>query len=1009
MIVNTSILNDFRLNKKRSLTILLVLLVHLTYAQLQRRFFTYNVENGLAQNSTWDLFHDYRGFLWISTADGINRFDGYEMYHYKGNTKNPNSIYGVTFFNFKELPNKELWISHDRGISVYNRIKDNFDNIIKSKHNFEILEVDDKNRLWVIEERMKIHAIDIKSRRIVKTINKDYLNDYRHHTTSNSIKIREFIFTTLEGKDIIQINTRTDEVELVEIKDTKPGMFRYLSTSDTTFITFNSTELEFYEFTFSNHKLSYKSKPVLNYKPIKACSGIYFWNNKIYAASLEGYYIINPKTYYTEEFIRNFNNFESSYNYIQHLDVDSSNNLYICTNGMGIKVYSPYFNKFKHLSTKNENTNMVKSILKTKDGKIITGVYNQGIIIYYPNNTIKQFNFKVAHPNVYTFSSVLGMINYSEDEVLLMFADRLILFDHKKNKEVKKIKVSFNEYQNYPAFQNYNNLIYFSSNHDFNTSIHKINSKFQPEKIYSIHKESITCFKLHKGKILIGTERNFRIVDSISKEVIMLPIDVMVKSICITSNQNIYVSTISGLYEITLDGKIKNKYDVSSGLTDDFIYGVLEDSQHNLWMSHNKGLSVLNPTTKTFKHYTNKDGLQSNEFNTGAYYKDEDGLLYFGGVNGINIIDPTNIITNTYAPKIAINQINLFDEPYQSDTSYNERKSLNLDYFENTLSFDFSALEFSNTSLNTYKYILSGYDEEWISSGTKHFARYSNIPPGTYTLKILAANADGVWSKEAKTLSIHIRAPFWQTNWFYALCALLILIVIFSVVYIIIYRQKIKSARTIKAQVDLENERLRIARDLHDNVGAHLSYLISNLDWMISHPEQLTAEEERKRLENLTETGRQAILTLRQTIWAINNKALYIEDFADKFKTFAIKMLEFSHHIKINFAEEISINASLNPGITLHLFRICQEALSNILKHANANTINVEIKSNNEYLLYFKITDDGKGFDANIDYSKEHYGLVIMKERANECGAVLTIQTELGVGTIIELSLKYIK
>ena len=178
---------------------------------------------------------------------------------------------------------------------------------------------------------------------------------------------------------------------------------------------------------------------------------------------------------------------------------------------------------------------------------------------------------------------------------------------------------------------------------------------------------------------------------------------------------------------------------------------------------------------------------------------------------------------------------------------------------------------------------------------------------------------------------------------------------------------------------------------------------------MISHPEQLTAEEERKRLENLTETGRQAILTLRQTIWAINNKALHIEDFADKFKTFAIKMLEFNTEININFYEEININATLNPGITLHLFRICQEALSNILKHANAKSIRVEIKSNLEYLLYFKITDDGIGFDASNDYSKEHYGLEIMKERAKECGAELKILTERGIGTSVELVLKYIK
>src|SRR5574343_1421303 len=118
------------------LLFVLVILCHslVSYAQLERRYFTYNVENGLAQNSVWDIQHDYRGFLWFGTADGINRFDGYTMHHYKKNARDSSSIYGISFFEFQEFPNNELWICHDQGVSIYNRIKDNFDNIIKSKY-----------------------------------------------------------------------------------------------------------------------------------------------------------------------------------------------------------------------------------------------------------------------------------------------------------------------------------------------------------------------------------------------------------------------------------------------------------------------------------------------------------------------------------------------------------------------------------------------------------------------------------------------------------------------------------------------------------------------------------------------------------------------------------------------------------------------------------------------------------------------------------------------------------
>ncbi len=132
---------------------------------------------------------------------------------------------------------------------------------------------------------------------------------------------------------------------------------------------------------------------------------------------------------------------------------------------------------------------------------------------------------------------------------------------------------------------------------------------------------------------------------------------------------------------------------------------------------------------------------------------------------------------------------------------------------------------------------------------------------------------------------------------------------------------------------------------------------------------------------------------------------MYVEDFADKYKIFAKKMLDFSAHINIYFEEKIIGKQKLSPGITLHLFRICQEALNNILKHANANNIWVSIESNDEFLFKFFIHDDGKGFDTSIDYSKEHFGLIIMKERASECHAELNIHSEIGKGTELCVSI----
>lgn len=974
-------------------------------SQLQRRYFSYNVENGLAQNSVWHVFQDHKGFLWFGTADGINRFDGNEMHHYKKKPNDSTSIYGITFFQFIELSNKELWITHDKGISAYNRIKNNFTNIIKSENTHQIIG-QDGDLLWVFEERMKIFVINIKTKKIVKTIKEKFLNDYSRHTTSNCLKINNYFYTTFNGNHLLRINYKTNKIELIQLKERLAEIYRFIKKSDSTFLAFSSTNQCVFNFKEVHNKFSYTTIPVTNYKPYKRATGLYEWNDKLYVTSLEGFYILNKETYNIEEYVHSFSTNELSFNYIQTLGIDNSNNLYISTNGMGVKMYSPYLNKFLYYRTPNERTNMVKSIVKTKDGKIITGVYNEGIVIYYPNNTYKQFNFKPANIKNISFRSVLGMTNYSDKEILMMFSDRLILFNHYTN-NYKYIKNTDNlEFQFYPCIIKNKGKFYYFANDSTNSKLISLDEKLKPKLLLKLPGKNVTCFAFHNEKLIIGTERGLLFKKINSKQYVDSKIKLMVKSICITSKNRIFISTINGVYEINENDEILKKYDVSSGMPDDFVYGVLEDKNGDLWMSHNKGLSVLNLKTERFKNYSVKDGLQSNEFNTGAFYKDENGLLYFGGVNGINIIDPNKININNNAPKIAINQINLFDEPYKSDTSYNEINQLNLEFNQNTLSFDFSALEFTNPSLNTYKYILSGYDKQWIQSGTKHFARYSNLPPGSYAFMILAANADGVWSQEPKILIINIRAPFWQTTWFYIIVSLLILACILSIIYIIIYRQKLKLNRQLKLQFELEQERLRIARDLHDNVGAHLSYLISNLDWMISHPEKLSAEEERNRLETLTETGRQAILTLRQTIWAINNQALYIEDFADKYKTFAKKMLDFSAHINIQFEEKIIGKQKLSPGITLHLFRICQEALNNILKHANAKNIWVSIESNSENLFRFCIRDDGKGFDTSVDYSNDHFGLVIMRERAAECNAEFSLKSEKDKGTELCIKIK---
>lgn len=212
---------------------------------------------------------------------------------------------------------------------------------------------------------------------------------------------------------------------------------------------------------------------------------------------------------------------------------------------------------------------------------------------------------------------------------------------------------------------------------------------------------------------------------------------------------------------------------------------------------------------------------------------------------------------------------------------------------------------------------------------------------------------------------------------------------------------RIRREQQIRLQTEVntarETERRRISRDLHDHLGAQMSYMISVLD---------KAEDngaENKFIPALRDTAGQAIMTLRETVWAINKNEISVENFGDKFKQYAFKLVEFSSHIQVSFKEDITQDRLLGPSVALNLYRLCQEAFSNAVKHANAKQIVVTVKSDAEYVFYFSVADDGDGFDPERDKKDGHYGLENMSYRAEEAGAIFNITSSPGKGTTVEV------
>ncbi len=236
-----------------------------------------------------------------------------------------------------------------------------------------------------------------------------------------------------------------------------------------------------------------------------------------------------------------------------------------------------------------------------------------------------------------------------------------------------------------------------------------------------------------------------------------------------------------------------------------------------------------------------------------------------------------------------------------------------------------------------------------------------------------------------------------------------LILIIFSIIgfiilaSLIIYYRKRHLLQKLEEEKHIEQaerqQRLKISHDLHDNVGAQLSFIVSNLDIIQKDI------SDNIRIESVTQMGRQAIVTLRETVWALNNETITVESFMDKFKLYSLKMTEVNESVKIELKNNIFQNYNLQPLQALNAFRICQEAFNNALFHSKASNITIHFKNDEKHLLQFEVIDNGIGFSVAESNKNGHYGLSNMKARAAELGADITIDTYYKSGTKITLSI----
>jgi len=471
----------------------------------------------------------------------------------------------------------------------------------------------------------------------------------------------------------------------------------------------------------------------------------------------------------------------------------------------------------------------------------------------------------------------------------------------------------------------------------------------------------------------------------------------------------IWAGTYDGGLSRIKDGKITN-ITADDGLFNNGVFQILEDTQGNFWMSCNLGLyRASRQQLNDFADgkirevssivYGKSDGMLNPECNGGvqpAGVRARDGRLWFPTQQGVAVIDPETVPFNPHPPPVVIEDC-LLDREAAPFSDYAQ-----IGPGQRNLEIHYTALSFIKPEHIHFKYKLEGLDGDWVDAGTRRLAHYSYIPPGQYTFTVIAANSDGVWNTEGGRLRVIVLPPFYRAWWFIILASTSAI-----GVAVLLYRARIGhlkrahaaqeafSRRLIESQ---EGERKRIAAELHDSLGQSLAIIRNRALFGL----QTSADPDsiREQFQRISEQSFQAIDEVKEISYNLRPYLLDRIGLTKALEAMIGKVAD-SSGLEIRF-EIDGIDGVFSKEAEINLYRIVQEGLNNIVKHAEATEVEVVVKRHDQVVQVIVI-DNGKGFD--IADRGRGFGLIGVAERARMLGGDLAIHSAPGQGATVRVTL----
>lgn len=783
--------------------LLCLLLVLPFWCSAQTYYFKhYQVEQGLSNNTVYSCLQDEKGFLWLGTKDGLNRFDGYTFKIFRHNPSDQKTLSNNMVHALSLDKNGSLWVGTDQGVDHYDPETETFTHLnTPGNDGIRCIIQDNYDNCWFIAGAalMKYNKKTAKitnywSYQHFEATSLAFNNgDMWLSTTAGTIEKLNQASRTFTSYDVFKNSRRVASNFIEKI---------YYACNNKIFI--GTTSQGFKE--FDCIKGTYRDMLTYNADKTEVYvrDFVKYNDNEYWIATESGLFMYNVSKGTFTNIKKHYNDpYSLSDNAIYILYKDIEGGIWAGTYFGGLNYYPKQHSLFNKYYPAEKNTlqgNVVREICKDMYGNLWLGTEDNGLnklspdkgtwTHYYPgaSNGISNSNIHglLADGNylyIGTFERGLNVFNIKTGKV-----EQVFIAGAGKNALKSNFIVGFLKTRSGVILINTTRGLY---RYNINSRNFTLIDKIPPNDfIYSMMED-------HNGKIWLGTVRDgIYCYDINNNTSIKLPYTYSVKDALKTSiingifedsNNNLWFATEGlGLWYYNTDHKIFKYYDSNSGLPSNYIFKILEDNNKNLWVSTSRGLISLNLNNSDIKVYTKANGLLSDQFNYNSAFKDADGTMYFGCVRGMISFNPSLFTKNEFVAPVYITGFQV----HNREISVNGKDSLlkqsiictkkiKLNYDQSSFSIDFASLSFPSPEMTRYKYIMKGLDKGWTILKTNRKVYFTQLSPGHYTFTVKAANNNGAWTNKETTVEIEIAPPFWKSVWAYIFYTLLLAVTVY--------------------------------------------------------------------------------------------------------------------------------------------------------------------------------------------------------------------------------------